>query len=1067
MPDATITSTESTFGTISGTFSADQSTVTGTVTGIITGTLSGSVGVPGPAGPAGAGVPAGGTAGQYLQKTTTGVDYATDWVTLNLSAYAPLNSPVFTGDPQAPTPAFGDNDTSIATTAFVQAGLLGGTANARNLEVYVRNQSGSTIPAGSIVYISGATGNRPLITLAQANNDANSAQTMGFTKTAIANNGFGYVIVRGELENIDTSALTEGAQLYLSPTTAGTWTTTKPSAPQHLVYVGIVVRAHPTLGVILVAVQNGYELDELHDVSIASKANNNLLAYESATNLWKNKTFSALGLLTSADAASTYYLQTNPAGYITSSALTGYATQSFVTSQGYLTDAPSDGNQYARKNGAWDVVSSTSSYITSVSSPLSVSAGDLSIDLSLYATESFVTSQGYLTSATAASTYQTLAGMSSYLTTSAAASSYYPLTGNPSSFLVAADIAGKANLASPSFTGNVTITSNSTGAALFIEQAGTGNILTLHDQASDTNFVAIDQNGKVNTIPSVTGSAGFNVPHGTAPTSPVNGDIWTTTSGFFARVNGSSLQMASLGGTQTFNGANTFNSNVSIFGLTTNLGAATGTTTVSLGAGATTSGSTKTVNIGTASLAASTTSITVGSTAGTSTTTLQGSTVGVTLAADTNTTGLATTAFVVGQAGSATPLVDGTAAVGTSLRYARQDHVHPTDTSRAALASPTFTGTPAAPTAAVDTNTTQLATTAFVVGQASSTAPAATGTAAVGTSLRYARADHVHANPLPTGGSALQVLSKVDGTDYNVAWTTPSGGGGSADVQTFTTAGTATWTKPSGKTMAWVRVWAGGSGGGSGARQATTVARYGGGGGATGGYVESIIPLSLLGSTETVTVGAGGNGGASVTTDSTNGNAGTVGGDSTFSIFRSTSGNAGGAGSSSGAGIGGANFVSMFSNGLVTMGTNQSAGGSGQGSTPGTVGAHIFNAGTSGGGGGAALANVTTTMNGGSGGLKAASAPQTGTGLVSSVAGGAAGNPTTPVLPTTGTSGVARWQGGTGGGGGGYRTGVAGQAGAAGAQPGGGGGGGGASDNGFASGAGGAGGAGMVIVVCY
>ena len=426
MPDAIITSTASTFGTISGTFAADQSTITGTVSGIITGTLSGSVGVPGPAGSPGApgvGVPAGGTAGQYLQKTTTGVDYATDWVTLNLSGYAllsgaeftgrvtvpstipdgefsvpgfnivptqnevinmvdgdlwiyddegltptklrvclagstynvateswvsslyaPIVSPVFTGDPRAPTPPSGDNDTSIATTAFVKAQgyaplaspaftgnptaptaaladndtsiattafvqqeLLSGTANARNLEVYVRNQTGSTIPAGSIVYINGATGNRPTITLAQANNDANSAQTFGFTKTAIANNGFGFVIVRGEVENLNTSSLTEGVQLYLSPTTAGAYTTTKPAAPQHLVYVGICVRAHPTQGVILVAVQNGYELEELHDVSITSLANNNLLAYESSTDLWKNKTFSALGLLTSADAASTYF----------------------------------------------------------------------------------------------------------------------------------------------------------------------------------------------------------------------------------------------------------------------------------------------------------------------------------------------------------------------------------------------------------------------------------------------------------------------------------------------------------------------------------------------------------------------------------------------------------------------------------------------------------------------------------------------------------------------------------------------------------------------------------------
>ena len=88
-----------------------------------------------------------------------------------------------------------------------------------------------------------------------------------------------------------------------------------------------------------------------------------------------------------------------------------------------------------------------------------------------------------------------------------------------------------------------------------------------------------------------------------------------------------------------------------------------------------------------------------------------------TAAADTDTTQIATTAFVLGQASDSTPIVDGTAAAGTSEKYSRGDHVHPTDTSRAPLASPTFTGTPAAPTAAVDTSTTQLATTAYVTGQ--------------------------------------------------------------------------------------------------------------------------------------------------------------------------------------------------------------------------------------------------------------------------------------------------------------------------------------------------------------
>jgi len=99
---------------------------------------------------------------------------------------------------------------------------------------------------------------------------------------------------------------------------------------------------------------------------------------------------------------------------------------------------------------------------------------------------------------------------------------------------------------------------------------------------------------------------------------------------------------------------------------------------------------------------------------------LTGTPLSTTAAVDTNTTQIATTAYVVGQAGTGTPIVDGSAAVGTSLLYSRQDHVHPTDTTRAALASPTFTGSPSLPTGTIGItqtaadSTTALATTAFV-----------------------------------------------------------------------------------------------------------------------------------------------------------------------------------------------------------------------------------------------------------------------------------------------------------------------------------------------------------------
>lgn len=139
-----------------------------------------------------------------------------------------------------------------------------------------------------------------------------------------------------------------------------------------------------------------------------------------------------------------------------------------------------------------------------------------------------------------------------------------------------------------------------------------------------------------------------------------------------------------------------------------------------------------------------------------------GSAVGVTQTVNDNSTRLATTAFVLGQgnATAGTIAMNGTQAAGTSNLYARADHIHPSDTSRAPLASPSLTGTPLSTTAAVDTNTTQIATTAFVLGQAAAATPAALGTAAVGTSTRYARADHVHANAtLSSVGAATADVS--------------------------------------------------------------------------------------------------------------------------------------------------------------------------------------------------------------------------------------------------------------------------------------------------------------------
>lgn len=154
-----------------------------------------------------------------------------------------------------------------------------------------------------------------------------------------------------------------------------------------------------------------------------------------------------------------------------------------------------------------------------------------------------------------------------------------------------------------------------------------------------------------------------------------------------------------------------------------------------------------------------------------------------TAAVDTNTLQLATTAFVVGQAATVAPVMDSVATVGTSLKYARQDHIHPTDTSRAPLASPAFTGTPTAPTAPLSTNTTQLATTAglraLVLGTVAQTAGTPTGTIfesgsnANGTYVKYADGTMIQRSLVLTPAAATTAAGGIFQGATATTWTFP------------------------------------------------------------------------------------------------------------------------------------------------------------------------------------------------------------------------------------------------------------------------------------------------------
>jgi hypothetical protein len=162
----------------------------------------------------------------------------------------------------------------------------------------VKNATGSAIDKGKVVYINGAQGQRPTIALADADAETTSSKTLGLTSESIADGAEGFVTTFGVLRGVDTFGLTEGSALWLS-STAGGYQTSIPAEPAHLVFVGYVVKAHATAGEIFVNVQNGYELNELHGVQIETEddiLDNEVLAWDDASGLWKNQTASEAGL---------------------------------------------------------------------------------------------------------------------------------------------------------------------------------------------------------------------------------------------------------------------------------------------------------------------------------------------------------------------------------------------------------------------------------------------------------------------------------------------------------------------------------------------------------------------------------------------------------------------------------------------------------------------------------------------------------------------------------------------------------------------------------------------------
>lgn len=160
-----------------------------------------------------------------------------------------------------------------------------------------RNQSGVTLVDGDVVYITGAQGTRPTIAKTQANL-VSADSTIGVVTQTIANNTEGFVTLSGLVRNLNTSTFTEGDTLWLSASVLGGVTNVKPSAPDNAVRVGFVVRQHASAGIIFAGILKEEQLAELHDVSITSLTDGDIISYDSGAQAWVNGNPQSIGIIT-------------------------------------------------------------------------------------------------------------------------------------------------------------------------------------------------------------------------------------------------------------------------------------------------------------------------------------------------------------------------------------------------------------------------------------------------------------------------------------------------------------------------------------------------------------------------------------------------------------------------------------------------------------------------------------------------------------------------------------------------------------------------------------------------
>jgi len=226
---------------------------------------------------------------------------------------------------------------------------------------------GATMTAGTAVYVSSSTGNsgtNMIVSKASNATEGTSSKTLGLIATGGVTNDIVFVVTEGLLSGLDTSTASAGDPVWLG-TNGGLifGLLNKPTAPAHLVFIGVVTRAQQNNGEIFVKVQNGFELDELHNLSVASPSDGDMIKYVASTGLWTKIAASTTNIVEGtnlyyttarantdfdtrlatksttnlAEGTNLYYTDTRVGTYLTNNS---YATQTYVnTAVSNLVDA--------------------------------------------------------------------------------------------------------------------------------------------------------------------------------------------------------------------------------------------------------------------------------------------------------------------------------------------------------------------------------------------------------------------------------------------------------------------------------------------------------------------------------------------------------------------------------------------------------------------------------------------------------------------------------------------------------------------------------------------------------